>query len=66
MTPPHSAQKQDVVSRMYMFVRLTRGVWLHLHSSCGVREEIEGVPRGALLLEGVPLEINTVDVHLGA
>ena len=45
---------------------LTRSVWLHGDSGRGVREQVDGVPRCALLLEGVPLEINTVDVHLSA
>lgn len=44
--------------------QLTGSVWLHGDCRSGVREQAESVSCCALLLEGVPLEINTMDVHL--
>lgn len=46
--------------------RLTGRVRMHGDSSGGVWEQADGVPCCAMLIEGVPLEINTVDVHLRA
>lgn len=49
-----------------MCVRLTGSVWLHGDSSRGMREHTQSVSCCALLLEGVPLEINTMEVYFSA
>ena len=61
------AWQQSVCFGVYVCViRPTRGVRLHGGSSSGVREQAESVTSCVLLLEGVPLEINTMHVHLCA
>lgn len=53
-----------IVSACAWEIWLTRSVWLHGNRRSCVREQVESVSCCALLLEGVPLKKNAMDVHL--